>query len=658
MGGNAVLALLLIRSRKKGDSNNKFSRDVLDSLPFSVHVKDVERGFLYRYFNKKSTEEFGDGFLKRASDLVVKETADQVEKIDKEVYDTGITYFGQEDLLYPDGKRCRTLVQKSVVEFEGRRQVLIVRWDVGDFLELQEELKAVNRRNELIMNHVDAGLAYMTPDFVVRWENVSHVSDHPQAKLYIPGEICYKTRHGANEPCSHCLMIKAMETKSVQHKEMMIDDEVIEFTVTPILDPQNQIEGYVTRIDNVTERKRIYSELEQAKLKAERSDNLKSTFLANISHEIRTPLNAIVGFADMMRYIESNEERDEYQAIIESNAKLLIGIVEGVLELSQIESRLVVLNISSFDLVEMLQDLTMQLKLLSKDDVEIFTELPKEELWIVSDRIKLKQIIKNLGTNALKFTQKGSITLGYELLEGKRIRLYVRDTGIGISEENRLKVFDRFEKLGTYMQGAGLGLPIAKSLAKLMDGEIGVDSKLGVGSTFWVVLPFIPQESSLNISGDSVPVWDENLQETFCENDFLEFRETAPLNNPHKKESQLKRILVAEDNESNSLVVFSCLKNNYDLVRAHNGKEALNIMKVEPIDLILMDLKMPEMDGVEATRRIREFNLDTPIIALTAYAFEEDRAQAIEAGCNGVLTKPIHRSILLETVHRYLEKKM
>nr|MBP8777636.1 response regulator [Bacteroidaceae bacterium] len=545
-----------------------------------------------------------------------------------------------------------------VVEFEGRRQVLIVRWDVGDFLELQEELKAANRRNELIMNHVDAGLAYMTPDFVVRWENVSHFSDHPQAKLYIPGEICYKTRHGANEPCSHCLMIKAMETKSVQHKEMMIDDEVIEFTVTPILDPQNQIEGYVTRIDNVTERKRIYSELEQAKLKAERSDNLKSTFLANISHEIRTPLNAIVGFADMMRYIESNEERDEYQAIIESNAKLLIGIVEGVLELSQIESRLVVLNISSFDLVEMLQDLTMQLKLLSKDDVEIFTELPKEELWIVSDRIKLKQIIKNLGTNALKFTQKGSITLGYELLEGKRIRLYVRDTGIGISEENRLKVFDRFEKLGTYMQGAGLGLPIAKSLAKLMDGEIGVDSKLGVGSTFWVVLPFIPQESSLNISGDSVPVWDENLQETFCENDFLEFRETAPLNNPHKKESQLKRILVAEDNESNSLVVFSCLKNNYDLVRAHNGKEALNIMKVEPIDLILMDLKMPEMDGVEATRRIREFNLDTPIIALTAYAFEEDRAQAIEAGCNGILTKPIHRSILLETVHRYLEKKM
>lgn len=654
--GNTVLVLLLMRCRQRGRENDRFLRNILDSLPFPVHVKDVENGFVYRYFNKKSVEQFGDGLLKRASDLVVKENADRLEKIDKEVYNSGITYSGQEDLLYPDGKRYRTLVQKSVIQFEGRKQVLIVRWDIGEFLDLQEKLRAANHRNEMIMNHANAGLVYITPDFVVQWENLSRFINHPQAKLYVPGEVCYKTRHGADNPCSHCLMLKAMETKSVERKKMVLDDnEVIEFIVTPVLDQQNQIEGYVIRIDNITERERIHVELEQAKLKAERSDKLKSTFLANISHEIRTPLNAIVGFTDMMRYIDSEEERNEYTAIIENNAKLLINLVEGVLDLSQIESGVVTFDNSSFDLIDMLHHIAMRIRLLAKENVEILTDFPEEELWIVTDRIRLKQIVENIATNAVKFTKKGSVTVGYKLLPGKRIKLYVKDTGIGISEENCLKVFDRFEKLGTYVQGTGLGLSIAKSLVNLMGGEIGVESEIGVGSTFWIEIPFISQEDAIKM-GSSFPIWSENSEKILwkdgswnLENSFEEESSETKL--------QLKRILVAEDNESNSLMVFSSLRNLYDLIRAHNGKEALDIMKTQSVDLILMDLKMPEMDGVEATRKIREFNMNIPIVALTAYAFEEDRARAIEAGCNGILTKPVHRSILLDTVQSYLEKK-
>ncbi|MFA6872725.1 MAG: response regulator [Bacteroidaceae bacterium] len=658
IGGNAILALLLINCFKKGRENDRFLREILDSLPFPVHVKDVENGFVYRYFNRKSIEEFGDGLLRKASDLVTKENAEQIEKIDKEVYDTGITYTGKEELLYPDGKRSRTLVHKSVIHFEGRLQVLIVRWDIGNFIDLQEQLKEANRRNEVILNHVNAGLAYITPDFVVQWENLSRFSDHPEAKLYVPGEVCYKIRHGLNEPCSHCLMLKAMKTKSVHQRKMVLDnDEIIEFTVTPVLDQQNEIEGYVTRIDNVTERERIHAELEQAKLKAERSDELKSTFLANISHEIRTPLNAIVGFTDMMRYVDSNKERDEYHAIIESNAKNLINLVEDVLELSQIESGALTLELCSFNLVDMLQHLVMQLRLQLQSDgnVEILTEFPEKELWIVADRMRINQIINNFATNALKFTKRGSVTLGYELIQPKRIRLYVKDTGIGISEENYLKVFDRFEKLNSYMQGTGLGLSIAKSLVKLMGGEIGVESKPAVGSTFWTLIPLVSQKNNLKKNlEDSVSKWNENLKKNHEAKNYLNLKESAAAKKRDTEEPQLKRILVAEDNESNALVVFSCLKNKYDLVRASNGKEAFAIMKVQSFDLILMDLKMPEMDGIEATRKIREFNTKVPIIAVTAYAFEEERAQAIEAGCNGILTKPIHRSILLETVSNYL----
>jgi len=669
--GNVMLALLLMRFRRRGRENDRFLRTILDSLPFPVHVKDVERGFIYRYFNKKSVDDFGPGLLKTTADLVVKENADQIEKVDEEVYDTGVQYNGQEELLFFDGRHCRTLVQKSVIQFEGRRQLLIVRWDIEEFLNLQEQLKAANHRNEVILNNVDAGLVYITPDFVVQWENMSRFSDHPQAKLYIPGQICYITRHGANEPCSHCLMLKAMETKLIQHRKMVIDDnEVIEFTVTPVLDQQNEIEGYVTRVDNVTERERIHSELEQAKLKAERSDKLKSTFLANMSHEIRTPLNAIVGFSDMMRYIDSEEERNEYHTIVESNAKQLIALVEDVLDLSKIESGVVALECTLFDLVEMLYNISMRLKLLVREGVEIVTEFPDEELYIVADRPRLKQLIKNFVTNAIKFTQNGSVTLGYELFEEKRIRLYVRDTGIGISEDNCSIVFDRFEKIGTYMQGAGLGLSIAKSLVKLMNGEIGVDSKLGLGSTFWAILPFVSQDDYLKATGEAVPMWNEDSENIAWEENSWDERlmdeplmekslngESLPKEPSPEKNLQLKRILVAEDNDSNSLVVFSCLKNQYDLIRARNGREALAIMKVQSVDLILMDLKMPEMNGIEATRRIREFNIEVPIIALTAYAFENDRIHAMEAGCNGILTKPIHRSILLETVHRYFEKE-
>lgn len=388
---------------------------------------------------------------------------------------------------------------------------------------------------------------------------------------------------------------------------------------------------------DITDKNKMLEELQIAKEKAEQSDKLKSTFLANMSHEIRTPLNAIVGFSELLKMAESDSEKEEYFKIIDANNDLLLTLISDILDLSKIEAGYIDLVYSKFDLAEHIEDLAKTYKNRMRDNVEFVVENPYRECVIDFDKNRLTQVITNFINNAIKFTFDGYIKIGYELKD-KGIRLYCTDTGAGISEENTSSVFGRFVKLNDFVQGTGLGLSICKAIINIGGGEIGVDSKLGEGSTFWIWLPceaehIVNKNDVLNVSTDLAEK--QNIVNLPQIGDGIALKSLD--------------ILVAEDNDSNYLLLKSILK-GYNLTRAVNGVKVVELAKERKFNLILMDLKMPIMDGLEATKLIREFDKDIKIIAVTANVFDSDRASAIKIGCNRFVSKPLNKTKLLEAM--------
>ena len=378
---------------------------------------------------------------------------------------------------------------------------------------------------------------------------------------------------------------------------------------------------------NNTKWEKMAQQLKELKDKAELSDRLKSAFLANMSHEIRTPLNAIVGFSELMVYSEDPAEKEEYMSIIQSNNELLLRLINDILDLSKIESGILERKRETFNLAKVCGELyTMIQPKITNPDVEFQMANSGPDCWIFLDRNRLKQVWMNYLTNAIKCTKSGHIKMGYGIERGG-IRIYVEDSGVGSPIELQERVFGRFQKLNEFAQGTGLGLAISRAIIEGAGGEVGFTSTPDVGSTFWA---WIPCEISIQ-EEDSPTVSQPSKQQT-------------SLNEIDKKEL---KILIAEDNDSNYTLVQHIL-NNYNLTHVQNGVEAVNKVREEEFDLILMDMKMPVMGGLEATRKIREFNQKIPIIALTANAFDSDRVSALDAGCNEFLAKPIKKSQLLE----------
>ncbi|WP_303207794.1 hybrid sensor histidine kinase/response regulator [Bacteroides oleiciplenus] len=377
---------------------------------------------------------------------------------------------------------------------------------------------------------------------------------------------------------------------------------------------------------NNTEWERVTRELKELKEKAELADKLKSAFLANMSHEIRTPLNAIVGFSELMAHCDDPAEKEEYVEIIQSNNELLLRLINDILDLSKIESGILERKRETFNLAKLRSELyTMILPKVANTDVELLLDSSGAECNIFLDRSRLKQVWSNFLTNAVKCTKSGHIKMGYTLERGG-IRVYVEDTGVGIPPELQNRVFGRFQKLNEFAQGTGLGLAISRAIIEGAGGEVGFTSTPGVGSTFWAWIP--------------------------CDVDLLE-EETPVVVLPEKQETPVRianrkdlKILIAEDNDGNYSLVHHILK-DYEITRVLNGVEAVQEVRNGDYDFVLMDMKMPIMGGLEAVRKIREFNKEIMIIALTANAFESDRVCALEAGCNLFIAKPLKQSELL-----------
>lgn len=388
--------------------------------------------------------------------------------------------------------------------------------------------------------------------------------------------------------------------------------------------------GLILNIEDYKKRETELTESRDLAAKAE----LKQSFLANMSHEIRTPLNAIVGFSNLLtdENEQSQEERREFINIINRNCELLLKLIDDILEISRIESDSLSVTSQEINLNQLMDDIYITYQMMMPKNVELRKDIPAAPVQITTDKIRLNQVITNLLNNAIKFTTSGYIQLGYRIdSPQKLLYIYVQDTGRGIPEKEQKMIFERFYKRDEFIQGTGLGLSICQGIIQKLGGEIRLQSKEGEGSLFTIVLPlhieFIEQEAT-----------NSSLKQTVTN------ASSVP------ESSKRKTILIAEDNESNYMLLKIILQKHYELVWVKNGKDAVQTIEEQYIDLILMDVKMPEMDGLEALKAIRKKYRDLPIVMQTAYAFEADREEAEQAGSSGFITKPVSAPQLLKIV--------
>ena len=429
--------------------------------------------------------------------------------------------------------------------------------------------------------------------------------------------------------------------------------------ISPIYNENNEITHFAAIKTDITEAKKNNEELIAAKLHAEESDNLKTAFLNNISHEIRTPFNGILGFLSILQNDDiTTAERDEYTKIINESAFRLMNTINDITEVSQIQTGQIHLNESEISISQLLDNLIDPLK----SDCEIkgltFTvsnQVPFNMTNICTDHLKLNTILNNLLSNAVKFTREGSVELTVRIKEtannisdfgirdkaclvsNTELEFSVKDTGIGIPESKLHTIFEPFVQGDIsntrQFEGSGLGITIARAYVELLGGTIEVESIVGRGSVFRFTIPYrtdCKKNSTLNYS---IP-------------DEL------------KKQSELLKILITEDDEASSMLLSITIKALCEKpLFARTGAEAVEACRNNPdIDLVLMDIKMPEMDGYEATAQIRQFNTDIIIIAQTAYALTGDMDRAIASGCNDYITKPILNEHLMAIVKKYFKR--
>jgi len=406
-----------------------------------------------------------------------------------------------------------------------------------------------------------------------------------------------------------------------------------------LLDENSRPIGIEGSMRDIEGRKKMEADLLLAIEKAKGSDRLKTAFLQNISHEIRTPLNAIVGFTNLLcKSVYSPEKSASFANVITHSSQQLLSIIDSIVLMANIESGQENINEKSFGLKATFRLLFEQF--LSKADsrkiILTVEPLPEgDEIYISADETKFIQVLVNLIDNALKFTEGGVVLFGYTLKE-EEIEFFVKDTGMGIPADMQKIIFERFSKLdnpsGSNAGGSGLGLSISKAYVELMGGRIWVESEVGKGSSFYFTIPL------KKIEKDQI---------------FKEDRAGNIILNPGRE----KTILVVEDDDSNFFFLDEILRSEYvSVIRAADGAAAVEICRNNPgIDLVLMDIKLPVLDGIEATRRIREFLPELPVIAQTAYASSSEKYNAIAAGCSDYLSKPIDVELLISRVNNYLK---
>lgn len=427
-----------------------------------------------------------------------------------------------------------------------------------------------------------------------------------------------------------------------------------------VMDSREYIVLTITDITSIKEERNEYG---HAISEAKNEAICKSSFLANMSHEIRTPLNAILGFSKLLMGTDDPTKQAKYCEVIENNTRMLQQLIDDVLDIAKMESGTLKYHYETVDLNELIESVDSTVRMRVQPNTILNHVLGMADYKIVTDRDRLSQVLINLLTNACKFTPRGSITFGYEEQDDK-IYFFVKDTGIGIPKEKQELLFQRFSKQNDGKQGTGLGLSICKNIIETMHGEVGMKSGgEGKGSLFWFTIPLVlpeemPEEASAPADAPLVginppePTAAPVITPPVPQPAFTAQVETPVVSPTISTRKQRPTIMVAEDNESNYLLFESILEDDFNLIHAWNGREAVDLFKQQRPDLILMDISMPYMDGYEATRNIRKSDTEVPIIAVTAYAFSSDKERIMENGFNSYVSKPVNADRLLSEIQK------
>ena len=522
-----------------------------------------------------------------------------------------------------------------------------------EFVKKKNEVCSVKEFSDTILYNVDAYIILVDRNFLVEKTNYYNLNNTSEGQvLRRVGELlrCKNGLDagacGSHENCKVCPVRNSIE-KCFREKghfspletpmRLYMSEKMDNYVdcivcVSGTYLQLDQDDKVLLTVRDVTRQKKILDELEEARRNAEWAGEQKTAFLANMSHEIRTPLNAIVGFSNLLPSAENVEEEKLYSRIINQNSEILLQLINDILDLSKIEAGTLEYVKQPMNLGEVCRNIYEIHKGRVQEGVTLILDNKEDDLIIEEDRNRIMQVITNFITNATKFTYAGEIRFGFKI-ENHCIHVYVKDTGIGIEASKVDHIFDRFVKLNSFAQGTGLGLAICRMIIEKIGGEIGVTSETGKGSTFFFTIPY--KENS-----------DEHIT-------FSDAFETKYISHTIKRMQKIKKILVAEDVDSNFVLVKNMIGKEYTLLWAKDGFEAVEMYKRYQPDLILMDIKMPRMDGLEATRIIRSYSKEIPVIALTAYAFETDKEQAFEAGCTDFVTKPVSREALEKALGKY-----
>lgn len=633
-----------ISERVATQQNLEIFKRILDRVSDSILAVSADGTFVYA--NRQFIEEYGvKGELgtQKIYDLPVSlNTKEQFDKRVQEIRDNGGNFAYRAKYTRVGETKLRVhQVSAFMIQNQGEEMIWFFTQDITDVIKNRDELRELNYLMDAILNNIPVYLFVKDPedDFRYLYWNKAFASHSkiPASKALgrTDFEVFPEYENAEKFHRDDLELIRTRERMEMQETYVTATGEprIVQTlkTLVPLEGRTPLIIGISWDITNI---QNIEQELIFARIKAEQSDRLKTAFLANMSHEIRTPLNAIVGFSHLMTIADNAEDEKLYSDIINQNSEILLQLINDILDLAKIEAGTLEYIRYPMDLGELCRNVYEMHKDRVQTGVVLILDNKDTSLIINEDQNRIMQVVTNLITNAIKFTFKGEIRFGFEVRE-EYIDFYVKDTGMGISEEKIKMIFERFVKLNTFVQGTGLGLAICRVIVEKLGGEITAESKLNEGSTFRFTIPYK--------AGKKIP---ESGKAMKCP----ESGSTGP-----RKVLQRRTVLVAEDVDSNFLLLKTLLGKRCNLLWAKNGEDAVNQFKEHQPDLILMDIKMPHMDGLEATRLIRSYSKEVPIVALTAFAFESDKDRAIEAGCDDFLTKPVSQNALEKVLDKYVK---
>ncbi|MBI9069799.1 MAG: response regulator [Salinivirgaceae bacterium] len=537
-----------------------------------------------------------------------------------------------------DGSEVYLELNVHFFDYLGEKHMLAIARDISNRKQSEEELKQSYIFSSSLLKTIPFGM-----DIVDESGTVLFQSDNFKELIGENGigKKCWELYKDDQIQCSDCPLYKGIK---IGETDIYESHDILGGRVFEIIHTGMIYEGKKAMLEifqDISQRKENEKELVLAKEKAEQSDKLKTAFLSNMSHEIRTPLNAILGFSQLLTKSNlNNNEKKTFSEYIRLNGESLAKIIDDIIDISKLQSKQLAINKTDFNLNTLFNELNNYYNDLliqkSKTQISLELELPSSidnNFFINSDEQRLMQIFNNLLTNAVKYTDKGKIIFGCKIVENNLL-FFVKDTGFGIHEKNISKIFERFvqysEQYVSKQEGTGLGLSICKNLVDLLGGELKVESELNKGSHFYFQIPLI--KSEVQTQKEISPAFETN------------------------RDLGKYKILIADDEDSNYVLTKRLLK--HTKVKsdwAINGRHAVDMATNNKYDLILMDIKMPEMDGIEATRLIKKHNNKTPIIMQTAFAMPEVKNKALQAGCDGFVVKPISIETFIELVNKHIQ---